>query len=127
MAGEEELRRTRGGEGEEEDDDDDDSISDSSGGSSSTSSSPSHTVLGQHLSSAGKSGVPRGGVHWKHMGVVNLPSGKPTMALTGGAALRLEALMPEGHEALIHLTITDDNPWASAVVIIEALPVKAAP
>lgn len=70
-------------------------------------------------------GVPRRGVHWKHMGVVNLPTGKPTMALTGGAAERLAEIMPEGHEAVIHLTITDDHPWASAVVIIEALPVEA--
>ncbi len=70
-------------------------------------------------------GVPRRGVHWKQMGVVNLPTGKPTMALTGGAAKRLAEMMPEGHEAVIHLTITDDHPWASAVVIIEALPVEA--
>ncbi|MCZ4297783.1 holo-ACP synthase [Henriciella marina] len=70
-------------------------------------------------------GVPRRGVHWRHMGVVNLPTGKPTMALTGGAAKRLAEMMPEGHEAVIHLTITDDHPWASAVVIIEALPVEA--
>ncbi len=68
-------------------------------------------------------GVPRHGVHWKDLGVVNLPSGKPTLALTGGAAKRLEALMPAGHEAVIHLTITDDHPWAEAQVIIEALPV----
>ena len=68
-------------------------------------------------------GVPRRGVHWKHMGVVNLPSGRPTMALTGGAAERLAAMLPDGHEAVIHLTITDDHPWASAVVIIEALPI----
>ena len=61
------------------------------------------------------------------MGVVNLPSGKPTIALTGGAAVRLEALLPDGHEALIHLTITDDHPWASAVVIIEAMPIRTAP
>lgn len=67
-------------------------------------------------------GVPRRGVHWKHMGVVNLPSGKPTVALTGGAAERLKEMTPAGHEAVIHLTITDDDPWASAVVIIEALP-----
>ncbi|RIJ20595.1 holo-ACP synthase [Henriciella barbarensis] len=70
-------------------------------------------------------GVPRRGVHWKHMGVVNLPTGKPTMALTGGAAKRLAEMLPDGHEAVIHLTITDDHPWASAVVIIEALPVQA--
>ncbi|KJS26102.1 MAG: 4'-phosphopantetheinyl transferase [Hyphomonadaceae bacterium BRH_c29] len=68
-------------------------------------------------------GVPRHGVHWKDLGVVNLPSGKPTLALTGGAAKRLETLMPAGHEAVIHLTITDDHPWAEAQVIIEALPV----
>ena len=67
-------------------------------------------------------GVPRHGVHWQHMGVVNLPSGKPTVALTGGAAARLAAMMPEGHTAVIHLTITDDHPWAEAQVIIEALP-----
>ena len=71
-------------------------------------------------------GVPRRGVHWKHMGVVNLPTGKPTMALTGGAAERLKQMLPAGHEALIHLTITDDHPWASAVVIIEAVPLEAA-
>ncbi|WP_084419220.1 holo-ACP synthase [Henriciella litoralis] len=71
-------------------------------------------------------GVPRRGVHWKHMGVVNLPTGKPTMALTGGAAERLKQMLPDGHEALIHLTITDDHPWASAVVIIEAVPLEAA-
>ena len=69
-------------------------------------------------------GVPRRGVHWKDLGVVNLPTGKPTLALTGGAARRLEALTPVGHEAVIHLTITDDHPWAEAQVIIEALPVS---
>ena len=68
-------------------------------------------------------GVPRRGVHWKHLGVVNLPTGKPTLALTGGAAERLATMVPEGHEAVIHLTITDDHPWAEAHVIIEALPV----
>ncbi|HBH44546.1 MULTISPECIES: holo-ACP synthase [Hyphomonas] len=68
-------------------------------------------------------GVPRRGVHWKHLGVVNLPTGKPTLALTGGAAERLATMVPEGHEAVIHLTITDDHPWAEAQVIIEALPV----
>ncbi|MEQ9314724.1 MAG: holo-ACP synthase [Henriciella sp.] len=72
-------------------------------------------------------GVPRRGVHWKHMGVVNLPTGKPTMKLTGGAEKRLAEMLPDGHEALIHLTITDDHPWASAVVIIEAVPLKAKP
>lgn len=67
-------------------------------------------------------GVPNRGVHWKHMGVVNLPSGAPTMALTGGAAVRLRELTPPGHTAHVHLTITDDHPWAQAFVIIEALP-----
>lgn len=63
------------------------------------------------------------GVFWKDMGVVNLPSGKPTMKLTNGAAERLAMLLPSGHEAVIHLTITDEFPYAQAFVIIEALPV----
>lgn len=62
------------------------------------------------------------GVFWRDMGVVNLPGGKPTMELTGGAALRLAAMMPDRHKAMIHLTITDDYPLAQAFVIIEALP-----
>lgn len=62
------------------------------------------------------------GVFWKDMGVVNLPSGKPTMALTGGAAERLAALMPQGKQPVIHVTITDEYPYAQAFVIIEALP-----
>ena len=61
------------------------------------------------------------GVFWKDMGVVNLPSGKPTMKLTNGAAERLAMLLPSGHEAVIHLTITDEFPYAQAFVIIEAL------
>ena len=65
------------------------------------------------------------GVFWRDMGVVNLPSGKPTMALTGGAAERLQALMPPGHEPVIHLTITDDFPLAQAFVVIEARPLPA--
>jgi holo-[acyl-carrier protein] synthase len=68
----------------------------------------------------------RDGVAWRDMGVVNLPSGKPTMALTGGAALRLAALTPPGHDVLIHLAITDEHPLAQAFVVIEALPWKAA-
>lgn len=64
----------------------------------------------------------RMGVAWKEMGVVNLPSGKPTMELTGGAAERMAKLIPEGHDAHIHVTITDDHPFAQAFVIIEALP-----
>ena len=63
------------------------------------------------------------GVYWRDMGVVNLPGGKPTMHLTGGAAARLAEMLPEGHEAFIHLTITDDFPLAQAFVIIEARPV----
>ncbi|AHF83254.1 4'-phosphopantetheinyl transferase [Rhizobium leguminosarum bv. trifolii WSM1689] len=62
------------------------------------------------------------GVFWKDMGVVNLPSGKPTLLLSGGAALILESLLPAGHRPAIHLTITDDYPLAQAFVIIEALP-----
>jgi holo-[acyl-carrier protein] synthase len=60
------------------------------------------------------------GVYWRDMGVVNLPSGKPTMRLTGGAAERLAELTPEGCELVIHLTITDEPPLAQAIVIIEA-------
>ncbi|WP_193175636.1 holo-ACP synthase [Oricola nitratireducens] len=62
------------------------------------------------------------GVFWRDMGVVNLPGGKPTMQLTGGAAVRLTAMMPAGHKPVIHLTITDDMPLAQAFVIIEAVP-----
>jgi holo-[acyl-carrier protein] synthase len=61
------------------------------------------------------------GVFWKDMGVVNLPSGKPTMALTNGALERLKAITPEGKQAVIHLTITDDFPYAQAFVIIEII------
>lgn len=66
----------------------------------------------------------RAGVFMRDLGVVNLPSGKPTMALTGGAAVRLAALIPEGHAPNIHLTITDDFPIAQVLVIIEALPIS---
>jgi holo-[acyl-carrier protein] synthase len=65
----------------------------------------------------------RHGVFWRDMGVVNLPSGQPTMRLTGGAAARLAALMPPGCEPFIHLTITDEPPLAQAFVVIEARPV----
>ena len=61
------------------------------------------------------------GVYWRDMGVVNLPGGKPTMALTGGALKRLEKLTPPGHRAQIDLTITDDFPLAQAIVIISAV------
>ncbi|PKP95211.1 MAG: holo-ACP synthase [Alphaproteobacteria bacterium HGW-Alphaproteobacteria-14] len=64
----------------------------------------------------------RRGVFMKDIGVVNAPSGAPTLALTGGAALRLEEMIPAGHEARIHLSLTDDHPWAQAFVIIEAIP-----
>jgi holo-[acyl-carrier protein] synthase len=64
----------------------------------------------------------RQGVFWRDMGVVNLRSGQPTMALTGGAADRLAKMVPEGMEAQIHLTITDDGPMAQAIVIISAIP-----
>lgn len=60
------------------------------------------------------------GVFWRDMGVVNLPGGKPTMLLTGGAATRLAQLLPDGAEAFVHLTITDDFPLAQAFVVIEA-------
>ena len=62
------------------------------------------------------------GVFFKDMGVVNLPTGQPTMALTGGALRRLEQITPPGMAARIHLTITDDTPLAQAFVIIEAVP-----
>ena len=67
------------------------------------------------------------GVFWRDLGVANLPGGKPTMVLTGGAAARLGMLLPAGHRAAIHLTITDDFPLAQAFVIIEALPAVQAP
>lgn len=62
------------------------------------------------------------GVFMKDLGVVNEPSGRPTMHLTGGALVRLQELLPEGHEAHVHLTLTDDHPWAQAIVLIEARP-----
>ena len=64
----------------------------------------------------------RRGVFWRDMGVVNRPSGQPTMALTGGALERLREITPPDHRAVIHLTLTDDHPYAQAFVIIEALP-----
>jgi len=64
----------------------------------------------------------REGVFMRDMGVVNLPSGAPTLKLTGGAAARLAQLTPLGHRACIHLTITDDHPWAQAIVLITAEP-----
>src|SRR4029079_5962889 len=64
----------------------------------------------------------RQGVWWRDMGVVNLPGGRPTMKLTGGALRRLEALTPAGHEVRIDLTITDEFPMAQAFVVISAVP-----
>jgi holo-[acyl-carrier protein] synthase len=64
----------------------------------------------------------RRGVFWRDMGVINMRSGQPTMALTGGALARLQEMTPEGMRAVIHLTLTDDHPYAQAFVIIEALP-----
>lgn len=64
----------------------------------------------------------RRGVFWRDMGVVNMRSGQPTMALTNGAAARLAEIIPAGHTPVIHLTLTDDHPYAQAFVIIEAVP-----
>src|SRR3954471_8751677 len=64
----------------------------------------------------------RRGVFWRDLGVVNLPGGKPTMKLTGGALKRLQAITPTGHEARIDVTLTDEWPTAQALVIISALP-----
>ena len=63
----------------------------------------------------------RRGVYWRDMGVVNLPSGRPTLMLTGGAAEQLARMTPRGYEARIDLTITDDFPMAQAIVIISAI------
>lgn len=62
------------------------------------------------------------GIAWKEMGVVNQKSGRPTIALTGKAAARLAAMTPEGMTAVVHVTLTDDHPYAQAFVIIEARP-----
>jgi len=66
----------------------------------------------------------RRGVFWRDMGVVNLRSGQPTMALAGGAAARLAEITPAGTTAVIHLSLTDDHPYAQAFVIIEAVPLR---
>lgn len=65
----------------------------------------------------------RAGVFWRDMGVINLPSGRPTMKLTGGALVRLQALTPKGHEARIDITIADEGPMAVAFVVISAEPI----
>ncbi len=67
----------------------------------------------------------RRGVFWRDLGVVNRPGGQPAMELTGGALERLQELTPEGMEAVIHVTITDEPPLAEAVVMITAIPVSA--
>ena len=64
----------------------------------------------------------RMGISWRDMAVTNLPTGQPVMALTGWAAERLAQMTPEGHEAIVHVTLTDDHPWAQAFVVIEARP-----
>ena len=66
----------------------------------------------------------RQGVFWRDMEVVNFASGRPTMRLSGGALERLKAMTPEGHEAVIHVSLTDDPPMAQAFVVIEARPIK---
>jgi holo-[acyl-carrier protein] synthase len=67
----------------------------------------------------------RMGVAWREMGVVNLASGQPTMRITGGASARLDGLIPAGMQPRIHVTITDDHPWAQAFVVIAAQPAGA--
>jgi holo-[acyl-carrier protein] synthase len=64
----------------------------------------------------------RMGIAWKDMSVTNLHTGQPVMHVTGWAAERLERMTPEGHEAIIHVSLTDDHPWAQAFVVIEARP-----
>ena len=64
------------------------------------------------------------GIAWKDMSVTNLRSGQPTMQVTGWAKERLDQMTPAGHRAVIHVTLTDDHPWAQAFVLIEALPIE---
>jgi holo-[acyl-carrier protein] synthase len=65
----------------------------------------------------------RMGIAWRDMAVSNLETGQPVMAVTGWAAERLKEMTPSGHEAVIHVTLTDDHPWAQAFVVIEARPI----
>ncbi|WP_114287914.1 holo-ACP synthase [Candidatus Halocynthiibacter alkanivorans] len=65
------------------------------------------------------------GISWRDMAVSNLRTGQPVMQVTGWAAERLADMTPEGHEAIIHVTLTDDHPWAQAFVVIEARPIAA--
>ena len=69
----------------------------------------------------------RMGIAWKDMGVTNLRTGQPVMHLTGWAAKRLQSMTPADHEAIIHVTLTDDHPWAQAFVLIEARPILSHP
>jgi holo-[acyl-carrier protein] synthase len=69
----------------------------------------------------------RRGVFWRDLGVVNLAGGKPTMQLTGGALLRLQAVTPKGHTARIDLSLTDEGPMAQAIVVISAQPAESTP
>ncbi len=64
----------------------------------------------------------RMGIAWRDMAVSNLHTGQPVMEVTGWAAARLERMVPDGHEAVIHVSLTDDHPWAQAFVVIEARP-----
>ncbi len=66
----------------------------------------------------------RMGISWRDMAVTNLHSGQPVMHLTGWAAARLDGMTPAGHEAIVHVTLTDDHPWAQAFVVIEARPMR---
>ena len=68
----------------------------------------------------------RMGIAWKDMAVSNLRTGQPVMEVTGWAKERLNEMTPEGHEAIIHVTLTDDHPWAQAFVVIEARPIASA-
>lgn len=69
----------------------------------------------------------RMGISWKDMAVSNLRTGQPVMHLTGWAKERLDSMTPPGHEAVIHVTLTDDHPWAQAIVMIEARPISPPP
>lgn len=78
-------------------------------------------ALGKALGTGVGSG---GGIYWRDIEVVNLPSGKPTLKLTGGAKTALDWLTPQGHEAVIHVTLVDEYPIAQAFVVIEARPAQ---
>lgn len=67
------------------------------------------------------------GISWRDMAVSNLRSGQPVMHLTGWAAEKLKQMTPAGHQAIVHVTLTDDHPWAQAFVVIEALPTANSP